>query len=42
MKGSPVAVFAMVWLFLVPGFAIAAQLRAEIRQATGLGIRWAQ
>jgi hypothetical protein len=30
-------------LFLVPDFAVAAELRAEIRQATptGPGIRWA-
>ena len=37
MKRSPVAVVALASLFLVPGFALAAELRVEIRQATPTG-----
>jgi Cu-Zn family superoxide dismutase len=37
MKGSPVAAIALVSLFLLPGLAAAAELRAEIRQATPTG-----
>ena len=39
MKRSPVAVIVLTSLFLVPGFALAAELRVEIRQATPTGPR---
>jgi Cu-Zn family superoxide dismutase len=37
MKGALVAVVALAALFLAPGFAAAAELRAEMRQATPIG-----
>jgi Cu-Zn family superoxide dismutase len=37
MKGSPVAVVVLASLFLVLGVGVAAELRAEIRQATPTG-----
>jgi hypothetical protein len=37
MKGALVAVVALAALFLAPGLAAAAELRAEMRQATPIG-----
>jgi superoxide dismutase, Cu-Zn family len=37
MKGSPAGVVVLASLFLVPGFAVAAELRVAIRQATPTG-----
>jgi superoxide dismutase, Cu-Zn family len=37
MKRSAVALIVLASLFLVPGFAVAAELRVEIRQATPTG-----
>ena len=37
MKGSAVGAFVLASLFLVPGLAVAAELRAELRQATPTG-----
>jgi hypothetical protein len=39
MKGALVAVVALAALFLAPGLAAAAELRAEMRQATPIGPR---
>ena len=37
MKGALVAIVALAALFLAPGLAAAAELRAEMRQATPIG-----
>jgi len=37
MKGSPVGVIILAWLLLLPWLAVAAEVRAEIRQATPTG-----